>query len=133
MPIDVKFDEDRELLHITLTGVWPTLPEIVAERSRLIMAGYIRPSVVELVDARAVNRGLPNLSQMRAILAAIGNPPIKRAVLVDSNVKYAAGRLAETLAPGGVRVFREETVALEWLFHGRAVTNVAQAAASKLL
>ena len=68
MPIDVRFDEDRELLHITLSGAWPTLPEIVAERSRLILSGYIRPTVVELVDARNVSRGLPNLSQMKMIL-----------------------------------------------------------------
>ena len=86
MPIDVKFDEDRELLHITLSDTWPTLPEIVAERSRLILAGYLRPGVVELVDARSVKRGIPNLSQMKAILQAIGGLPIKRAVLVSSNI-----------------------------------------------
>jgi hypothetical protein len=123
MPIDVRFDEDRELLHVTLTGVWPTLPEIVAERSRLIMAGYIRPAVVELIDARAVTRGIPNLSQIMSILNAIGETPSKRAVLVASTVQYSAGRVAETLAPKGVRVFREETVALDWLFHGRAMKD----------
>ena len=117
MPIDVRFDEDRELLHITLSGAWPTLPEIVAERSRLILAGYIRPSVVELIDARNATRGLPNLSQMKTILQTIGNLPSKRAVLVSSNIQFAAGKLAETLDPHGVRVFREESVALDWLFH----------------
>ena len=129
MPIDVKFDEDRELFHITLTGVWPTLPEIVAERSRLIMAGYIRAGVVELVDARAVSRGIPNLSQLRAILQAIGNPPIKRAVIVGSNVQYTAGRLAETIEPNGVRVFRDEAVAFEWLFAGRSAPKASGAPA----
>jgi len=117
VPIDVRFDEDRELLHITLTGAWPTLPEIVAERSRLILSGYIRPTVVELIDARNVSRGLPNLSQMKMILHAIGNLPSKRAVLASSNIQHAAGKLAETLDPHGVRVFREESVALDWLFH----------------
>lgn len=117
MPIDVRFDEDRELLHITLSGAWPTLPEIVAERSRLILAGYIRPSVVELIDARNATRSLPNLSQMKTILQTIGNLPSKRAVLVSSNIQFAAGKLAETLDPHGVRVFREESVALDWLFH----------------
>jgi hypothetical protein len=117
VPIDVRFDEDRELLHITLSGAWPTLPEIVAERSRLILAGYIRPSVVELIDARNTTRGLPNLSQMKTILQTIGNLPSKRAVLVSSNIQFAAGKLAETLDPHGVRVFREESVALDWLFH----------------
>ena len=133
MPIDVRFDEDRELLHITLTGAWPTLPEIVAERSRLIMAGYIRPTLVELVDARGVSRGIPNLAQMRTILQTIGNPPIKRAVLVGSNVQYAAGRVAETLDPHGVRVFREESVALDWLFADRPAMRVNQRPAAKLL
>jgi hypothetical protein len=128
MPIDVKFDEDRELLYITLTGTWPTLPEIIAERSRLIMAGHIRAGVVELIDARTVTRGIPNLAQMRSILHAIGDTPIKRAVLVSSNVQYSAGRLAETLDPRGVRVFREETVALDWLFHGRAMKDGARPA-----
>ena len=90
MPIDVRFDEDRELLHITLSGAWPTLPEIVAERSRLILSGYIRPTVVELIDARNVSRGLPNLSQMKMILHAIGNLPSKRAVLV--NFEYSVRR-----------------------------------------
>ena len=116
MPIDVRFDEDRELLHVTLTGEWPTLPEIIGERSRLIMAGYIRPGVVELIDARAVTRGIPNLAQMRSILHAVGTPPIKRAVLVGSHVQYTAGRIAESLNPNGVRVFREEVDALDWLF-----------------
>jgi hypothetical protein len=117
VPIDVRFDEDRELLHITLSGAWPTLPEIVAERSRLILSGYIRPTVVELIDARNVSRGLPNLCQMKMILHAIGTLPSKRAVLVTSNIQYAAGKLAETLDPHGGRVFREESVALDWLFH----------------
>ena len=133
MPIDVRFDEDRELLHITLSGAWPTLPEIVAERSRLILSGYIRPSVVELVDARDVSRGLPNLSQMKTILHAIGTLPSKRAVLVSSNVQYAAGKLAETLDPHGVRVFREESAALDWLFRQQATDKPAQVTTAKLL
>lgn len=133
MPIDVRFDEDKELLHITLSGAWPTLPEIVAERSRLILSGYIRPTVVELVDARDVSRGLPNLSQMKMILHAIGNLPSKRAVLVSSNIQYAAGQLEETLDPHGVRVFREETVALDWLFDHRRSEADSKATPAKLL
>jgi hypothetical protein len=116
VPIDVRFDEDRRLLHVTLTGKWPTLPEIVAERSRLILAGIVRPGVVELVDARAVTRGIPNLSQMQGILHAIGKPPDKRALVVSSNVQFGAGRMAELLDPHGLRVFRDEESALAWLF-----------------
>jgi hypothetical protein len=115
MAIDVKFDEDRRLLHVTLTGSWPTLPEIIAERSRLILAGLIGPGVVELVDARSVTKRIPNLSQMQAILHAIGKPPHKRALVVTSNVQFGAGRIAETLDPKGVRVFRDEEAALQWL------------------
>lgn len=133
MPIDIRFDEDRELLHITLSDQWPTLPEIVGERSRLILAGYLRPGIVELVDARSVTRGIPNLSQMKAILQAIGSLPIKRAVLVSSNIQFAAGRLAETLDPHGVRVFREESVAIEWLFHNRQTEKPGQVTPAKLL
>ena len=133
MPIDVRFDEDKQLLHITLSGAWPTLPEIVAERSRLILAGYIRPSIIELVDARNVSHGLPNLSQMKMILHAIGNLPSRRAVLVSSNIQHAAGRLAEILDPHGVRVFREETVALDWLFEHRRSKPAVKATPAKLL
>ena len=133
MPIDVRFDEDKELLHITLSGAWPTLPEIVAERSRLILSGYIRPAVIELVDARNVSHGLPNLSQMKMILHAIGNLPSKRAVLVSSNIQYAAGRLAETLDPHGVRVFRDEAVALDWLLDHRRSDPAAKITSAKLL
>ena len=115
MPIDVKFDEERRLLHVTVTGPWPTLPEIIAERSRLITNGSIRPGVVELVDARAATKGIPNLSQIQAILHAIGKPPIKRAIVVSSNVQFGAGRLAETLDPKGLKVFRDEESALKWL------------------
>ena len=115
MPIDVRFDDDRRLLHITLTGSWPTLPEIVAERSRLILAGHIRPGVVELVDARAVTRGIPNLSQMQAILHAIGKPPHKRALVVSSSLQFSAGRMAELLDPMGLKVFRDEDAAIAWL------------------
>jgi len=118
MPIDARFDEERKLLYITVTGAWPTLPEIVAERSRLIVAGYVRPGVVELIDARGVSKNIPNLSQMQGILKAIGKLPHKRAVLVDSNVGYSAGRIAELLDPRGLKVFRDEHAALEWLFEG---------------
>ena len=116
MPIDVKFDEDRRLIRVTVTGAWPTLPEIVAERSRLIAAGYIRPGVVELVDTRGVTKGIPNLSQMQAIMHAISKPPDKRAIVVGSNLQANAGKLAEVLDPKGLKVFRDEAAALAWLF-----------------
>jgi len=116
MPLDVKFDENQRLIHVIITGTWPTLPEIVAERSRLILAGYIRPGVVELVDARGVTRGIPNLSQMQAILHAIGKPPDRRALVVGSNVQFGAGRMAEVLDPTGLKVFRDEESARKWLF-----------------
>src|SRR5687768_3583244 len=116
MPIDVRFDEERRMLHVTVSEQWPTLPEIVTERSRLILAGYIRPDVVELVDVRAVTLGLPNLSQVRGVLNSIGRPPLKRAVLVNSALEFCAARVAEVLDPHGVRVFRDERAALQWLF-----------------
>src|SRR5215213_6254669 len=116
MPIDVKFDENRLLIHVIVTGTWPTLPEIIAERSRLIMAGCIRPGVVELVDTRGVTKGIPNLSQMQAIMHAISKPPHKRAIVVGSNLQLNAGKLAEVLDPKGLKVFREEKAALDWLF-----------------
>ena len=116
MPIDVKFDEDRRLIRVTVAGTWPTLPEIIAERSRLMAAGYIRPGVVELVDTRGVTRGIPNLSQMQAIMHAISKPPDKRAIVVGTNLQLSAGRMAELLDPKGLKVFREEAPALAWLF-----------------
>jgi hypothetical protein len=116
MPIEVTFDEDRRLLRVKVTGRWPTLPEIVAERSRLILSGAIRPGVVELCDVRGVNKGIPNLSQMQAILHAVSKPPDKRAIVVGSNVQMSAGRMAELLDPKGLKVFREEQPALDWLF-----------------
>ena len=116
MPIDVKFDEEKRLLRITITGAWPTLPDIIAERSRLILEGFIRPGVVELIDARGVTKGIPNLSQMQAILQSISKPALKRAIVVSSNVQFGAGRLAETLDPKGLKVFRDEESALAWLF-----------------
>jgi hypothetical protein len=115
MPIDVKFDEERRLIRVTLGSTWPTLPEIVAERSRMILAGMIHPGAVELVDARAVVRGIPNLSQMQAILHAIGKPAMKRAIIVSSKVQMGAGRIAELLDPKGLKVFRDEETALRWL------------------
>jgi hypothetical protein len=67
------------------------------------------------------------------ILQTIGNLPSKRAVLVSSNIQYAAGKLAETLDPHGVRVFREVSVALDWLFHHRPTDKPAQGTPAKLL
>jgi len=116
MPLDIKFDEDKRLLHVIVSGTWPTLPEIVAERSRLILAGYIRPGVVELVDTRGVTRGIPNLSQMQAILHAIGKPPDRRAIVVGSSLQFGAGRMAEVLDPTGIKIFRDEESARNWLF-----------------
>jgi hypothetical protein len=115
VPIAVRFDEERRLIHVTVTGTWPTLPEIVAERSRLIMSGIIRPGVVELCDARGVTRGIPNLSQMQAILQSISKPPDKRAIIVSSSIQLSAGRLAELLDPKGLKVFRDEDAAIAWL------------------
>ena len=116
MPIDVKFDEDRRLIHVTVTGAWPTLPQIIAERSRLILAGHIRPGVVELVDTRGVTKGIPNLSQMQAIMHAISKPPDKRAIVVGSNLQLNAGKLAEVLDPKGLKIFLDDAAALAWLF-----------------
>ncbi|HJU44871.1 MAG TPA: hypothetical protein VJ691_18735 [Vicinamibacterales bacterium] len=133
MSVDARFDRDRKLLRITVTDAWPTLPEIVALRSQLILEGCIRPDVVELVDARMVSRAIPNLSQMKAILRAIDKPPLKRALLVSTDVQYAAGRLAELLDPTAVRVFRDESVALAWLFEHRSNSSrTRQAAFAKL-
>lgn len=116
MPIECRFDEDRRLLHVTVSGAWPTLPEIIAERSRLIVTGVIRPGVVELVDARGVTKGIPNLSQMQAILHAIGKPPHKRALVVSSSLQLGAGKLAELLDPNSIKVFRDdEEAATRWL------------------
>src|SRR6188474_2247957 len=115
MAIVVKFDEEKRLLRVTISGAWPTLPEIVAERSRLILEGFIRPGVVELVDARGVTKGIPNLSQMQAILQSISKPPDKRAIVVSSSLHFGAARLAETLDPKGLKVFRDEESARKWL------------------
>jgi hypothetical protein len=115
MPLDVKFDEDKRLIRVTVTGAWPTMPEIIAERSRLIMAGYIRPDVVEIVDIRNVTKGIPNLSQMQGIIHAIGKPPNRRAVVVGTSLQFSAGRMAELLDPTGIKIFREEDSALKWL------------------
>ena len=133
MSIHAQFDRDRKLLYVTVTDAWPTLPEIVALRSQLILEGCIHPDVVELVDARTVSRAIPNLSQMKAILRAIDKPPLKRALLVSTDVQYAAGRLAEMLDPAAVRVFRDESVALAWLFEHRKMSSRSrQAAFAKL-
>jgi hypothetical protein len=121
MAIDVRFDKDHRLIRVTLIGAWPTLPEIIAERSRLILAGVIRPGVVELCDARAVTRGIPNLSQMQAILHSIGRPPDKRAILVSSPVQFTAARMAEVLDPKCLKVFRDETEAVGWLLEKEPV------------
>jgi hypothetical protein len=115
MPIDVRFDEDLGVIHVKVTGTWPTLPEIIAERSRLILSGVIRAGVVELCDVRGVTRRIPNLSQMQAILHSISKPPDKRAIVVGSNLQFTAGRMAEVLDPKGLKVFREEEPALVWL------------------
>lgn len=133
MSVDARFDKERKLLQITVTDAWPTLPEIVALRSRLILEGCVRPDVVELVDARTVTRAIPNLSQMKAILRAIEKPPLKRALLVSTEVQYAAGRLAELLDPAGIRVFREESVALAWLFEDRRHSSGTRQAAFRKL
>lgn len=133
MPVEARFDEDRRLLHVTVTDTWPNLPEIIELRSKLILAGCVRPDVVELVDARGVTRAIPNIAQIKAILGTIGKPPAKRAVLVASDVQYAAGRVAELLDPYGVRVFRDESVALAWLFDNRRHASATrQAAFAKL-
>ena len=116
MPLDVRFDEDHVLIHVVVSGVWPTLPEIVTERSRLNTLGWIRPGAVEIVDVRKVTRGIPNISQMQAILRAIGKPPQRRALVVGSNVQFTAGRMAELLDPTGIKVFRDEDDARKWLF-----------------
>lgn len=115
MPIDVRFDEDSRLIHVVITGTWPTLAELVAVRSQLTARGAIRDDVVELVDVCEVTRGLPNISQMEGILLAIGKPPHRRAIVVRSNVQYSAGKMAELLDPKGIKVFRDEASARKWL------------------
>lgn len=118
MPIDVQFDADLQLLVVTVAGSWPTLPEIVAQRSRVLARGLLEPGIVELIDVRAVTR-LPNLTQMRATLEAVGTPPRKRAIVVETSLQFNAGKIAESLDPRSLKVFREEADALAWLLAAR--------------
>src|SRR5689334_632102 len=101
MPIDARFDADNRLLQVTIGDTWPTLPEVLAERTRLIERGLLHPGIVGLIDARAVSRGIPNLSQMREILGAVGQQSHKCAIVVTTSVQLKAGRLAELLDPEG--------------------------------
>lgn len=115
MPIDARFDADNRLLQVTIGDTWPTLPEVLAERTRLIERGLLHPGIVGLIDARAVSRGIPNLSQMREILGAVGQQSHKCAIVVTTSVQLKAGRLAELLDPEGLRVFSDECSARAWL------------------
>jgi len=120
VPIDVQFDADLQLLVVTIAGSWPTLPDIVAQRSRLVARGLLKPGVVELIDIRSVAR-LPNVTEMRAILEAFGAPSRKRAIVVETSLQFNAGKRAEALEPRSMKVFREEADALAWLLAARHI------------
>lgn len=115
MPIGVRFDADARLLYVTVAGAWPGIPEIAAERSRIISSGVIHPRVTALLDLRAVTSDIPTVSDLRAMLDAIGRPPHKRAILVSTTGQLGVARFAELLDPLGLQVFHRESEALAWL------------------
>lgn len=111
----IETTERGGILHVVVTGPWPTVQEFREARERAIASGQLTDETLELLDVRGVVGRLPRTDDIQVLGARFTHPPKRRAFLVASDVQYGVGRMAGALLKDGPRVFRDETRAIAWL------------------
>jgi hypothetical protein len=109
---------DGKVLRVTVRS-WPSLQEQAAFRRRIRSSSAFSNDLVVIGDLRSlVLEGQPTWEELRRAMQIPATPdgPRRYALLITPALTDLA-RMIETLAPDHleIRVFTDETTALEWL------------------
>lgn len=111
----IETTERGGILHVVLTGPWPTVQEFREARERAIASGQLTDDTLELLDVRDVVGRLPRADDIEVLGSKFTHPPKRRAFLVASDVQFGVGRMAGVVLKDAPRVFRDEARAIAWL------------------
>lgn len=119
MPAFYKIDTQRKLVMTTGSGVL-TLADSLAHQDRLRNDVEFSPEFSQLMDLTHVAEVALSADDISTLAkTAIFSPDSRRAILVDSDLKYGLARMFETFrdmrGEKGIRIFRNLDDALAWV------------------
>jgi hypothetical protein len=120
MPAFYKIDKKRKLVMSTYSGVL-TMADALGHQEKLHKDPDFEPSFSQLFDVMHVTDVQLTAEDVRTLArASVFSPDSRRAILVDSDLKFGLARmfevLRETMGERGICVFRKLDDALEWIF-----------------
>ena len=120
MPTFYKIDKERKLVMSTYSGVL-TIADALGHQEKLPKDPDFDPSFSQLFDVRRVTDVQLTAEDVRTLArTSVFSPDSRRAILVDSDLKFGLARMFEvlrdTMGEKGIRVFRNLDDALDWIF-----------------
>ncbi len=120
MPAFYKIDKERKLVMTTYSGVL-TLAEALGHQEKLPKDPDFDPSFSQLFDVTHVTDVQLTAEDVRRLArTSVFSPDSRRAIVVDSDLKFGLARMFEvlrdTMGEKGIRVFRNLEDALDWIF-----------------
>jgi hypothetical protein len=120
MPAFYKIDKERKLVMTTYSGVL-MIAESLGHQEKLPKDPDFDPSFSQLFDVTHVTEVQLTAEDVRTLArTSVFSPDSRRAILVDSDLKFGLARMFEvlrdTMGEKGIRVFRNLEDALDWIF-----------------
>ena len=120
MPTFYKIDKERKLVMTTYSGVL-TIAEALGHQEKLPKDPNFDPSFSQLFDVTHVTDVQLTAEDVRTLArTSVFSPDSRRAILVDSDLKFGLARMFEalrdTMGEKGIRVVRDLDDALDWIF-----------------
>ena len=127
MPGCYKIDKDRKLVMTTGYGV-VTREDMLDHQRKLLADPDFDPTYSQLADfVHMANSKITAEDVRRVAETDVFAPNAKRAIIVPNDFTYGFARMFEEYreAKGetGIRVFRELTDGLEWIFSGQTTSE----------
>jgi len=120
MPAFYKIDKERKLVMTTHSGVL-TIADALGHQEKLPKDPDFDPSFSQLFDVTHVTDVQLTAEDVRRLArTSVFSPDSRRAIVVDSDLKFGLARMFEvlrdTMGEKGIRVFRNLEDALDWIF-----------------
>ena len=120
MPSFYKIDKRRKLVMSSYSGVL-TMADASGHQEKLRKDPDFDANFSQLFDVTHVTDVQLTAEDVRTLARAhVFSPDSRRAILVDSDLKFGLARMFEvlrdTMGEKGIRVFRNLDEALEWIF-----------------
>ena len=119
LPLFYKIDKQRKLVMTTGSGVL-TMADSLAHQDRLSKDADFSREFSQLMDLTHVTGVALSTEDIRTLAkTAVFSPKSRRAILVDTDLKFGLARMFETFrdfhGEKGIRVFRNLDEALTWV------------------